>query len=339
MITPWRPFGVILAFSILTGCGSALERWESDNAFMVAAVGLQPGWEAPAYALVGDQKKEYLGKVVNDSEVKCSKFLNGLVLAQNTSNTSLDFATTVFSALATAFTPIATIHALTAGATITSGWKNSLNADVYARATIANYAQAIQATYYTRLNDYMNALTDSNADGLVISLEVGKIRTIHKECSLASAQSSISATLQSTQQGTSATATDTWIVTGDFKVGDTFTLIAKSSSLAAGQIGASVTVRRGETAADLSGDLINAVNLDPGFQKAGISAARDGTTRTIVLRSPAGITWSVEPSGQTTFQHQGRAVSGVESSRTAVPSAGPPSGARTQGAVPGSAIR
>jgi len=48
-----------------------------------------------------------------------------------------------FSALGTAFTPISTVHALTAGASITSGWKTAVDSDIYAKLTIQNLVLAL----------------------------------------------------------------------------------------------------------------------------------------------------------------------------------------------------
>jgi hypothetical protein len=182
----------------LSGCGAALERWESGNSFMVSAEDLAVTNDD--IASVGNNNKTFIGLVLNDSEQKCGRFVNGLVLASNSTNVGLDMATTVFTALGTAFTPVATIHALTAAGSISSGWKTAIDADIYAKATIANYAQAVQATYYTDLGKYTVDLTLMDDRQVTASIEVAKIRTIHKECSLAAAQASIAATLQSSPQ-------------------------------------------------------------------------------------------------------------------------------------------
>jgi len=150
----------------------------------------------PSYAVTPGARKNYIGLVVNESEHFCAKFVNGLVLAETGTNTALDALTTVFTALGTAFTPIATVHALTAAGSISSGWKTAIDSDIYAKATIANYAQAIQSTYYSDLQTYLDALSGMQEADIVPSIEVAKIRSIHKECSLASAQAAVAASLK-----------------------------------------------------------------------------------------------------------------------------------------------
>src|SRR5665213_2432202 len=280
--------GGILGLS-LSGCGAALEHWENQNNFMVSADDLDPSLVGTdALSNTANNTKTYVGLIVNDSELKCSKFLNGLVLAENTSNVGLDMSTTVLSALATAFTPLATIHALTAGATITSGWKTAIDSDIYAKATIANYAQAIQTTYYTDLATYTTALTNMDPTKVVASLESAKLRSIHKECSLAAAQSSVSAALQSPspspQQGSSATTTDTWTVSQSFKPGDKIAITATSATPPTLSKQITITVRKNETkAADVAEDLITAINSDADLQKANVIAKRGSDASQIVL--------------------------------------------------------
>jgi len=136
----------------------------------------------------------YVGLVLNDSERKCGAFLNGLTLTENGVNTGLDMANTVFSALGTAFTPLAIVHAMTAGATITGGWRTAINADIYGKATAGTFSHAIQSTYYTDLNSYVGTL--GKMSQLTASMEVAKIRSIHNECSLEAARATIDAALQ-----------------------------------------------------------------------------------------------------------------------------------------------
>jgi hypothetical protein len=338
----------------LTGCGAALEKWENTNSFMVAANPLceeTPGYEVdvggackpvPPAAQTGqvpnpqntqkNPNKVYLGTVVNESEYFCGKFLNGLVLAENSSNVGLDVLTTVFSALGTAFTPIATIHALTAAVSISSGTKTAIDSDIYARATIGNYAQAIQSSYYADMKTYVDELTTANEDDLIPSIEVSKIRTIHKECSLASAQATISATLQSSPTGTSTIATQTVTVIGS---SGTFTITATASSLST-PISVTYTATKGDTAASIATKLSLGINNDQKFQSAGKRAsAVIGVPTSFALRAPtaAGIKWTV--SGQLSLGAQ------TQTAPAAAPSAAPapvPIGT-TSGTVPGHALR
>jgi len=335
-----RKIWLLIIFSFpLSGCGAALEHWENQNNFMVAADDLDPTIDGK-YAnpfIASNNNKNYVGEVVNDSELKCSKFLNGLALASNTTNVGLDMTTTVFSALATAFSPIATIHALTAGATISSGWKTSIDSDIYAKASIGNYAQAIQASYYTAINNYMTSLTTMSDSQVVAALEVAKLRTIHKDCSLSSAQSTISATLQnSTSQTATPNSTDTWTI-GSFNAGDKIVLTATASNLPNGKIDISTTVKSGEKAADVATDLLQAINTNADLQKSNVSSAHGSNATTIVLSSPASLAlkWS---STSTALKHQ---TSGTSPANQSSAPSGALSGSSpvTTGSVPGSSLK
>lgn len=337
-----RMFAIVLLGFALTGCGAALEHWENQNNFTVSANELDPALISnDALQNASNNTKTYVGLIVNNSESKCSKFVNGLVLASNTTNTGLDMMTTVFSALGTAFTPVATIHALTASATISSGWKTAINSDIYAKATIANYAQAIQATYYTDLGSYMTALTTMPDAQVIASLEVAKIRSIHKECSLASAQATISATLTpSAQPGTPNTvASEILSVTGAIPVGTTVTLTGVSSAINSNNpVSVTYTVKAGDNATAIAKAVLDAVNAEQKFKDANVSAAQANSpaNNVIVLSSPtaSAVKWSATPAANITL-----AAGGVPA--VTPPSRAPsttPSGV-TQGGVPGSKIK
>jgi hypothetical protein len=277
--------------------------------------------------------KTYLGGVVNESEYFCGKFLNGLVLAENTTNVGLDIMTTVFTALGTAFTPLATVHALTAAGSISSGTKTAISSDIYARATIANYAQAIQASYYSDMKIYVDALTAANDDSLVPSIEVSKIRTIHKECSLASAQATISSTLQTPPTTGASVTTQTVTVTGST---GTFTVTANPPAPGT-TISVAYTAARGDTASTIAAKLVLLINNDTNFQHAGITAALvSGAPTNLVLRAPAGVKWTVSAQLSLGSQSQSGPVA-----PPAPPAAAPalaPTGI-TSGTIPGHALR
>jgi hypothetical protein len=78
---------------------------------------------------------------------------------------------------------------LTAGATITSGSKTALNADIYQKETAPIIVKAIEDTYYKDYTDYVYKL--SGETEVVTSLEVAKIRAIHRECALDAALSHV----------------------------------------------------------------------------------------------------------------------------------------------------
>jgi hypothetical protein len=189
----------------LTGCGtilSVLTGSKADNSVSAEDIDLvkdnllpMPTEGKPR------EKQEYLGRVVSDSEHKCSKFLNGLVLGENTTNTTLDIASTAFSALSTAFTPPGTKTALSAAASIAIGSKTAIDTDIYAKAAIADFSTAIQKTYSTKIQDYttnLPTLTDTTSAPLIVSNEVAKIQAIHALCGLAPAESSLQAKLGTT---------------------------------------------------------------------------------------------------------------------------------------------
>src|SRR5579859_184513 len=107
-------------------------------------------------------RKDYLGALAYESQLKCDAFLKRLVSSLQTLNATGDVATTIFSALGTVFTPISTVHGLTAASAISSGTKNSLLTDLYAKASVANFQVAIQQRYSTEINQYVAALPSLN---------------------------------------------------------------------------------------------------------------------------------------------------------------------------------
>jgi hypothetical protein len=172
----------------LGGCGHIGEQW-SEAGYGVAATPLFPDGQVP-----GTGDKMAVWSAVNLSEQKCSRFVNGLIAAETGTNTGLDLTTTVLSTLAATFTPLATAHALSAGAAISSGWKTAIDSDVFAKASVANYAQAIQSTYFRDIGAYGEKLA-AQTGPIDIGAEFAQIQSIHAECSLGSAQAAIAASL------------------------------------------------------------------------------------------------------------------------------------------------
>jgi len=142
-----------------------------------------------------NSKIEFLGRVVLDSETKCVAFLNSLVVAENSVNTTGDIASTVLSAAATVFTPLNNVHALTAGSTVVTGSKTAIDADIYAKASIINFQTALQGTYFKTIATYADALP--KLTDVSVGAELSKIESIHGTCTLAAAESSIQTTLNS----------------------------------------------------------------------------------------------------------------------------------------------
>lgn len=156
---------------------------------VTTSAGVQQTWSP---AGVDGHEKAYLGYVLLDSGKKCQAFADRLSVAQRGVDTSFDILTGILSALATALTPITTIHALTAAATISSGTKTAIDANVYAKATAALILQEINRTYYVHINNYRNELLATPV--VVPAIEVSRIEAIHRECSLDFAVASLSQT-------------------------------------------------------------------------------------------------------------------------------------------------
>ena len=197
---------VLCASTALTGCVGLIPPTAPKGLLdqYSYTVGAEPLGPLQDPAGTGDlvATKVSIGKIIQDSRGKCDQFLQRLYVAETNSNAGLDLTNTIFSALATAFSPPGTKTALSAAATITGGWKSALDSDVYAKAAIANYFQAIQTTYNAHMKTYTDQV-DSTDDvaKLIPAIEYTKIQSIHAECSLAAAQSAISATLQTSPTG------------------------------------------------------------------------------------------------------------------------------------------
>jgi hypothetical protein len=194
----------------LAGCGQPQNGLTGGAGYGIAAADLDTtlvGRDALKKENSQPDKAFYVGLIVQDSATKCGAFVKQLVAAETGTDTALDLLSTTFSALGTAFTPIATIHALNAAGTIASGSKTAIDSDIYAKASVANFIQAIQSTYYKDLQSYWKNF-EAAPDNPPVNLpgEVMKIMDVHAECSLASAQAAISATLKGSASDTADTA-------------------------------------------------------------------------------------------------------------------------------------
>ncbi|MFM0489691.1 hypothetical protein [Paraburkholderia graminis] len=275
--------------------------------------------------------RQNLGQVVWDSMKKCNDFMAQMVVAENTSNTALDMSTTVLSALATAFSPLSTVHALTAGATITSGWKTTIDTDIYAKAGIATYAQAISVTYYKDMKAYIATLENEQVAVVTAALEIPKIQSIHQECSLAAAQMTVNSTVQLAGASGPDTDSDTYAnyfnVVGTFTKGEKITVTAESPRLAGSPLAFTYIVTSVD-AGDIARGIVSAIKSGLKSQKVKIDAAvdNDGKSVTVVFRSPknAVVTWKFDPSGK--FKQ-------VSSATETTPAA------KTQSVVPGRALQ
>jgi hypothetical protein len=257
---------VAIAASLLAGC-QAWYRLGDQSIRSIAAQELDlqaAGLPQAGQTVDPGQIKDQIGTLVNQSEQKCARFLNGLVLFETSTNTSLDITTTILSALGTAFTPINTVHALTAASSISSGTKTALDADIYAKASIANFSQAIQSTYYSDMGKYVDSLSTADPNTLIWPIQVYKIETIHRECALAPAEASITAALQPTAAQPTT------------KLAISYTVTPTDKTLSA-----------------LATSIVNAANNAASFQGAGVTATLN-TPASVLLTYPSTTTifWS-----------------------------------------------
>jgi hypothetical protein len=227
-----------------------------------------------------------IGVVINDSFAKCEQFTNGLVMIENTTNTGFDMTTTLLSALATAFRPLSTVHGLTAGASVSSGWKTAIDSDIYSKASASSYVQIIQGTYYKDMPAYLATLeAQEKQDKASIepAFALGNIRRIHIECSLAAAQTKLSAAVAGAANAPPlpAVAMTSKIlkvaINGSAKKDDDLTLTANDSSnkpIFSNPL--SYVVKTGDTASTIAkafyGELTGNGAAATEAKKAGISA-------------------------------------------------------------------
>ena len=152
-------------------------------------------------------KRDFLGSVAYESASKCGAFLSEITSVQASANTKTDIATTLLTALATVFTPVNTIHGLTAGSTVISGSKAAFNSNYFNKAGFTAFHVALISTYYKYLDDYLVGLAAISDADVNVPTEVTKIQTIHASCSLAATEASILATLQAPAAAASSPAT------------------------------------------------------------------------------------------------------------------------------------
>jgi hypothetical protein len=147
------------------------------------------------------------------------------------------------------------------------------------------------------MGEYVAVLNKADDKTLTASIEVVRIQTIHRECTLAAAQSTISATLQpSGAQESSAIAQDTLQVTGTLPAGGNVSLSATSRVLPGYVVNVFYPVKPADTAIDIAAGILAAVNNDSALKGAGIKAVQTNEGKpdgTIILQSPAsaGVMW------------------------------------------------
>jgi len=173
---------------LLNGC--ALRNLTEKAKELVRADPIQINWPdpdkgpetpiAPAFS-----NRAYVAKVAFDSAMKCQAFLDRTGLAIRGVDATFDILTTALSTVATAVTPIATTHALSAAAAISSGTKSAIDADVYAKQTAWLIAQQIDSTYFADFKTYADKLLNTTDDARIYPpAEILQIAYIHRECDI-----------------------------------------------------------------------------------------------------------------------------------------------------------
>jgi hypothetical protein len=234
-----------------------------------------------------------------------------LTASESLSNTGLDMTTTALSALATAFSPLATVHALTAGASISSGWKTAVDTDVFAKASIANYAEAIQLSYYQNIHNLIQKLPSNPDEKVNASLILAEVQEIHQGCSLGSAQQTVSKTLQDASklkqgetqdQGGSQLSTSSnqlISVNGPFKKNDDVLIVATSQQLAGAVVQIDYKVASQTSILYVANAVATKITTEPSFASAKIAAnvRTSGAAVFLELTAPAGTTikWNFIP--------------------------------------------
>jgi hypothetical protein len=181
----------LMSGAVLSGC-TAINKLADKSQPLVAA---EPLSITAASVNDATDKKLFLGSAATDSVRKCTAFLNRLVVTQNSVNTVGDVSALTLSGLATVLKSINTVHALTASSALVTGSKSAINSNIYAEASISTFQMALQRTYYKAMTDYVDDLDKASDTAINIGVELSRIETIHSNCSLSAARSSIEATI------------------------------------------------------------------------------------------------------------------------------------------------
>lgn len=187
---------------VLSGCGSTIAALNKSRSDLVGAAPLviKSAELEKAENCVDSAgstcRKDFITSVALQSVMSCQEFANQLVLTENTVNTTGDIATTILTALGTVFTPLTTVHALTAGATVVGGSKSAINANVYAKASISSLQSGLDKVYTQPMFNYLNDLK-KEADDSKISVgdEILNVQLLHGNCTLAEAEVFINGTV------------------------------------------------------------------------------------------------------------------------------------------------
>jgi LysM repeat protein len=249
---------IVCACISITGCISGRLAMSADPLEKVCDQNTTSG------CAQGTTNLDKVHDLVQDSQTKCQAYITNLFGGIAGTNTSLDIIGTAFSAAATVFKPLTTVHALSAGSTLATGSKTSIQTEYMNSVTISHVIQAIDSTYGVKMQAYISYLDKvSNQNGIDVVAERSTILSYHGLCSLAAANGSIVNSLQP---------------------------VAGQKSPA--QLSTTYTVKSTDTSPALIATGIAAqVNGDAAFKAAGISAQAPGDTVTLIVPASLKVTW------------------------------------------------
>ncbi|TKC87889.1 hypothetical protein FAZ69_16610 [Trinickia terrae] len=195
---------LVVVCVLLSGCGSVISWINASSSDLVSAgqLNIDQNKLADAEKCVSPAgvtcRKNFVASVALQSIMQCQKFANQLVITENTVNTAGDITSTIFTALGTVFTPLTTVHAMTAGATIVSGSKSAVNANIYAKASISSLQAALDKVYTQPMLNYLTYLKNVTDDSKIdVGTEVVNVQMLHGNCALAEAEIFVNGTVNS----------------------------------------------------------------------------------------------------------------------------------------------
>ena len=114
-----------------------------------------PSASPPTQYAVALKPIDQVNLLVQDSQTKCAHFVDSMFAETAGAGFVLDILSTGTSALATVFTPLATVHSLTASSTIFGAAKTGISANYLNTLTISHITQAIQSGYTSNMQNYI----------------------------------------------------------------------------------------------------------------------------------------------------------------------------------------
>jgi hypothetical protein len=214
-----------------------------------------------------DDQSKAVHLLVQESQKKCSAFLNSMFAETAGSGVVLNTLGTAASALATVFTATAVTHSLSAASTIFTGTKSSISSEYLNALTISHVTQAIQTNYSADIQKYLVVLNAKPPEKIDYYAERDYIQSYHNECSLASAEGTL----------------------GSLGTANAPTLETVETSFA-------YTIPKNATLTGVVQDLVTKFNLDAGFKAAKVTAAVvPAKTGTIALTTTFQLAVTVAP--------------------------------------------